>query len=465
MLFSSLTFLSVFLPATLLVYYVLPRGCRNYVLLLASIVFYAWGEPKYLPLLLGMTVLNWLLALLIGKFRRQGLAILALALLANFGWLAYFKYGNFLVQNLNLLFKGQLGGVKALLPLGISFYTFSAVSYLADVYKGGRKALASPLDVAFFITLFPKLLSGPIVKYHDFEGQMEGREHSFGLFAHGLKRFICGLAKKMLLANTLGAVADQIFALPGEGLSCSLAWLGAVTYSLQLYFDFSGYADMAIGTGELFGFRIMENFDYPYVTQSITEFWRRWHISLSTWFRDYLYIPLGGNRQGSARTYLNLLIVFLATGLWHGAAWTFIAWGLWHGFFIVLERVTGLHKREGGLGLVIFRHAYALLAVVFGWVLFRADDFGYALRFMGTMLGIRSGSEVLFTLEYYMRNSEWLALLVAVLLSMPLCAGLLERCRRGWQLCLLNGWLLVLFVLSFMAMASSTYAPFLYFKF
>jgi alginate O-acetyltransferase complex protein AlgI len=465
MVFSSITFISVFLPAVLLLYYVLPKICRNYVLLVFSIIFYAWGEPIYVFLMLASICVNWLSGILIDKFRNHKTPILVCSLIANLGILGYFKYAGMFVETVNAVLRTSFTVPKIALPIGISFFTFQALSYVVDVYKGECKAQYNWFKLALFISLFPQLIAGPIVKYHDIEDQINERSHTFDLFCHGLKRFIIGFARKVLIANTLGAVADQIFEMQPNQISCSLAWLGAICYSFQLFFDFSGYADMAIGCGEMFGFHITENFKYPYISQSITEFWRRWHISLSTWFRDYLYIPLGGNRKGNVRTYINLFIVFFATGLWHGASWTFVVWGLWHGLFIIIERITGFHKKEGGIVLGIVRHIYTLMVVLLGWVLFRADDFDFSMQYIATMFGFGGEKDIVFSIEYFMRNTEWIVMAAALLCSMPIFENLIDKAKAGWKLAIVNLWLILLYLLSFMSMASSTYQPFLYFRF
>lgn len=465
MVFCSISFISVFLPVVLLLYYILPKVCRNYVLFVFSIIFYAWGEPVYFFLLFFSIFINWLAGILIDRFRGQKGLILLFAILANVGILGYYKYAGITVETVNALLRTNFAIPKIALPLGISFFTFKALSYIIDIYKEECPAQKNIFNTALYISLFPQLISGPIVKYREMESQLKERTHSFNLVVQGLKRFIIGFAKKCLIASTLGAVADEIFALEPIQISCSLAWLGAFCYSFQLFFDFSGYADMAIGAGEMFGFKTPENFNYPYISQSITEFWRRWHISLSTWFRDYLYIPLGGNRKGNFRTYLNLFIVFFTTGLWHGASWTFVVWGLWHGLFIIIERITGFHKKEGGWLLDTVRHIYCMLVVILGWVLFRADNFAFSLKFIATMFCLGGEKDIVFTIPYYMRNTEWIIMAAAIICSIPVFENLLEKAKSGWKQMLLNAWLIILFVLSFMAMASSTYQPFLYFKF
>src|SRR5215471_8104535 len=344
MVFSSPIFLFLFLPITLAVYFVLPKRARNTWLFAASLVFYGWGEPKFLAVMLASIICNFLLAQWIEKQgnRDRARRVLTLAVAINIGLLAFFKYTDFVVENLN---TGLVDlGVRPLtvpsiaLPIGISFFTFHALSYVIDVYRGDARALRNPIDMGLYISLFSQLIAGPIIRYHDIAAQLRERWVTRSMFARGVSRFITGLGKKVLIANTLAVPVDLIFTIPSDQLTGGLAWLGVICYALQIYFDFSGYSDMAIGLGLMFGFRFLEKFNYPYISQSITEFWRRWHISLSNWFRDYLYIPLGGNRRGRLRGYFNLVIVFLLCGLWHGASWPFVLWGTWHGLFLVAER-------------------------------------------------------------------------------------------------------------------------------
>ncbi len=344
MLFSAATFLFLFLPVLLLLYFLCPRRLRNLLLLTASLLFYVWGEKTYVFVLLASIAVNYTLGLWLDGLRtaRGRRLAIALAVFANLGLLATFKYAVFLLQNCNValaaLHLAPLPVPNIHLPLGISFFTFHALSYVIDVYRGEVRALKDPIAFALYISFFPQSIAGPIVRYSDLATQLVRRRFFRAGFAEGVRRFIFGLSKKMLIANTLALPADAIFGLPPEGLSAGLAWLGITCYTLQIYFDFSGYSDMAIGLARMFGFDFKENFNYPYVSRSVTEFWRRWHMSLSSWFRDYLYIPLGGNRRGTIHTYFNLLAVFFLCGLWHGASWAFVGWGLYHGGFLVLER-------------------------------------------------------------------------------------------------------------------------------
>ena len=333
MLFSSMTFVFMFLPIVCATYLLARKELQNYILLIASVIFYAWGEPRYLAIMFLTIIINYVGANYISRSKNplHRKLLLAITIVADLSFLFYFKYFNFVMDNINAAFNANLTFIDVVMPIGISFYTFQALSYVVDVYRGEVQVQKDIYKLALYICLFPQLIAGPIVKYHDVAEQISDREVTFDKVAYGVKRFIIGLSKKMLIANTLGAVADKIFTQPVEQFDAFTAWIGAIAYSFQLFYDFSGYSDMAIGLGSIFGFKFLENFNYPYISKSITEFWRRWHISLSTWFKEYLYIPLGGNRVSKARNYFNLFVVFLATGFWHGAAWNFIFWGLWHG--------------------------------------------------------------------------------------------------------------------------------------
>lgn len=467
MLFSSMTFIYMFLPIVCTAYFFARKDLQNYILLVASIVFYAWGEPSYLAIMILTILVNYIGANYISRSRNTAHRkwLLAVTILADLGVLFYFKYFNFMAENINALFHAEIDFIKVIMPIGISFYTFQALSYVIDVYRGDTPAQRDIYKLALYICLFPQLIAGPIVKYHDVAEQIENRDVTFDKVSYGIKRFIVGLAKKMLLANTLGAVADKIFALPVEQFDCFTAWVGAVAYSFQLFYDFSGYSDMAIGLGSIFGFKFLENFNYPYISKSITEFWRRWHISLSTWFKEYLYIPLGGNRVAKWRNYFNLFVVFLATGFWHGAAWNFIFWGLWHGMFIIFEKATGWHKKEGKfIGLV--QHIYCIFAFVIGWVMFRAENMTYAWQYIKNMFGLVKEHHTVGKMLYYIDNIELMAFAAAFLCAVPLFSGMLRlEYKHKIARSLVDIWLIGLFVLSTMMIAASTYNPFIYFRF
>jgi alginate O-acetyltransferase complex protein AlgI len=471
--FASPLFLFAFLPLALALYYATPTRARNFTLLCLSLLFYGWGEREWVVVMLASVAFNWLSAIAVDALAGRSLQrkVLGLVIALNLGALGYFKYADFALETLANLSGKPLDPLKQHLPLGISFFTFHAISYVVDVYRGLSRALKNPLDTALYIALFPQLIAGPIIRYHYIEEQLKRRGAGLEDIERGIVRFVIGLAKKVLIANVVARAADQIFALPSEQLSLGVAWLGALAYALQIYFDFSGYSDMAIGLGRMFGFRFPENFDHPYAARSITEFWRRWHISLSSWFRDYLYIPLGGNRAGSVRTYLNLVTVFLLCGLWHGASWTFVLWGGLHGVFLVLER-AGLGARLAALPGVVQR-SYALLIVLLGWVLFRATDLPQAAHFVRVMFGGSALSISGYPLALFATPAVLLAGALGIVLSAPLPARLTRafdtHAPEGLPPTLTRTLALVvtlaLFCLSAASLATHTYNPFIYFRF
>ena len=464
MLFSSMTFVFMFLPIVCALYLMSNKRFHNPILLAASILFYAWGEPKYLAIMLLTILINYAGALAVEKFNNHKKLWLILTIIVDLGFLIYFKYFNFIIDNINNLFHAHISALDVIMPIGISFYTFQALSYVIDVFRGDSKAQKDVYKLALYICLFPQLMAGPIVKYHDVAEQIEDREVNFDKVNLGVKRFIIGLAKKMLIANTLGAIADKIFTQPADTFTPLVAWLGGISYTLQLYYDFSGYSDMAIGLGLIFGFHFMENFNYPYISKSITEFWRRWHISLSTWFKQYLYIPLGGNRISKNRTYINLGIVFLLTGIWHGASWNFVFWGLWNGFFIILEKMTGWHNETDKLPVKILKHLYAIFVFVLGWVMFRADNMTYAWTYLKNMFGLVPVHDITYKMIYYVDNVEIITLFIGILCAMPIFKNMVYVENKAVKLAV-NIWLLALFILSAASIAASTYNPFIYFRF
>ena len=483
MLFTEPTFLFLFLPVVLALCFA-PMGREhgawaNAVLLVASVVFYEKGGGAFTWLMLGSIAFNYVVA--IGVDRARGTALgrplLAFAVGANLLVIAVFKYATFLAGNANALLGalglGALPLPHVLLPIGISFYTFHAISYVVDVWRRDAVAQKSPVHAALYLLLFPQLIAGPIVRYRDLAGQLARRVVSLDDFAEGIRRFVLGLGKKLLVANVVAVPADRVFAMAPSEWTAGHAWLGIACYTLQIYFDFSGYSDMAIGLGRMFGFRFPENFRHPYVADSIQEFWRRWHVSLSSWFRDYLYVPLGGNRVSRARTYANLVVVFFLCGLWHGASWTFVAWGLFHGAFLVLERagLAALLRRAGAFA----RHAYVLLVVMTAWVFFRADTLPQALAFLRAMAGLGEARPTPYAVGWYLTPELGLALLAGVVGAMPVMPALaawrgrLAAAGRGLPAAALD-WsataaLLLLLVLSATQVAARTYNPFIYFRF
>lgn len=463
MLFSSMTFVFMFLPLVCALYLLSKKELHNPILLVASILFYAWGEPQFLAIMLITIILNYYGAIIVEKSVNKKIPLI-ITIISNLGFLIYFKYFNFILDNLNALLHSNIDPLNIIMPIGISFYTFQALSYVIDVYRGECKAQKDIYKLALFICLFPQLIAGPIVKYHDIADQIDDREVNFDKVTLGVKRFIIGLAKKMLIANTMGAIADKIFMQPADSFTPLTAWLGALSYTMQLYYDFSGYSDMAIGLGLIFGFTFMENFNYPYISKSITEFWRRWHISLSTWFKQYVYIPLGGNRKGNNRTYINLFIVFLLTGIWHGASWNFVFWGIWNGFFIILEKATGWCNETGNRFVNILKHIYTIFVFVIGWVMFRSEDMTYALTYIKNMFGLIDVHDVTYNMIYYGDYIEIFIFITAILCAMPFFKNMIYKEKKCIKFAV-NIWLLLLFIISAASIANSTYNPFIYFRF
>ena len=478
MIFSSTLFLFLFLPALLGLYFLSQHRLRNAILVVASLTFYAWGEPKFLKVVLMSLVLNYVLGLVVASVRQGWPSKVAIgaAVALNIGLLGYFKYADFIVENLNHVLASTVPRVsrislpKVALPLGISFFTFHALSYVIDVHRKQTPPQRNPLRLALYILFFPQLIAGPIVRYHEIAHQLERRYTTSAEFARGVERFVMGLGKKILIANIVAEVADAIFDLGALQLSPGLAWLGAVAYALQIYFDFSGYSDMAIGLALMFGFKFPENFNYPYVAQSITEFWRRWHMPLSRWFRDYLYIPLGGNRQGSARLYANLVTVFLLCGLWHGASWHFVLWGVLHGALLVLERV-GLMRLLERAGRPL-RHAYCLLAVLVTWVFFRANTIEQAFVVLRALFGVNGAVSATARSPLFINAEHVLALVVGLACSIPLHPWFRQQRVKWtsnvavvtWECARVVGLQLILFAAA-MRLSSGTYNPFIYFRF
>ncbi len=470
MLFSSLTFVLFFLPFNILVTRFLGVKGQNIFLLGTSLLFYAWGEPVYVLLMLFSITLNWFMGVMIDKVsNRTALKklVTALAITANLGLLFYFKYFNFFIDTVSKIIPFDTASVaRVALPLGISFYTFQSISYIVDLYRGRCEVQKSWINVSLYISFFPQLVAGPIIKYNDVNEALSHRTVTAEKTAYGIKRFIYGLGKKVIFSNYFAYVADQIYGLSAEHISTPLAWLGAVLYVLQIYFDFGGYSDMAIGIGSMFGFHFPENFNYPYVSASVQEFWRRWHISLSTWFKEYLYIPLGGNRKGAMRTYINLLIVFFCTGFWHGANWQFIAWGLFHGMFLVLERVfLGKYLKNPKIRPVAA--VYTLIEVIVGFVIFRAPGLRYALKFIAAMFIPTQASGI-----YPVTRFIDMKLVVFVTAGIILCGFLQEKFPKFRQYLFSHNinkaemvWLPVIYFICIINLVSSTYNPFIYFRF
>ncbi len=470
MVFSSLTFLFIFLPVVVFLYSIIRNlKIQNLILIIFSLVFYAYGEPVYVLLMIASTIINYLFGLLIGgeaRSCRVKKAGLLLCVFANLAILFVFKYSDMAVATMNRVFGLDIAAPQIILPIGISFFTFQAMSYVIDVYRGDVDEERNYFNVLLYISFFPQLIAGPIVKYHDINKQIHERRQTFKESAYGLRRFFVGLAKKVLLADQFALVCDALYGSPIEDLNILSAWLAAFAYMLQIYFDFSGYSDMAIGLGHIFGFKFKENFNYPYKSKSIKEFWRRWHISLSTWFLEYVYIPLGGNRKGRLRACLNKVAVFFLCGLWHGASWTFVIWGLYHGLFLLIEEYIPVIRRlPSFLG-----HLYAMLVVIFGWVLFRAETFSQAIGMMGLMIAGFSFSHVQMALFCEQLTPMFLtACLFGVFACLPVKA-LVESHIKSAQggACIQVVMFIVAFVLMcicVLEISSGSYSPFIYFRF
>lgn len=468
MLFSSIVFLFSFLPAVMILYYLLPVRFRNVILLLASLVFYAWGEPVYLFLMLLSILFNYFSGLDIARNlqdKRAAKRSLVFNLIINLAVLGFFKYEGFVLDTLNGILPVHISYHALPLPIGISFYTFQILSYIIDVYRGNVKVQTNLPNFALYVTMFPQLIAGPIVQYADVDEQLASREVSWTKFGEGSMYFIRGLAKKVLLANTSGMIFTEVSGLAKGNIAVMTAWLGAFAYMFQIYFDFSGYSDMAIGLGKMLGFEFNMNFNYPYVSKSITEFWRRWHISLSSWFRDYVYIPLGGNRVSKIKHIRNLLIVWFLTGLWHGAAWNFVAWGLYYGVILIIEKYL-LSPVLDRLPDVV-RHIYSIVLVVIGWVLFFSSSFGQAADYIRVMFG--AGAHGFADREsMYLLTSNLILWLILIFGSTPLLHFRYEHMLRSkkWNTTIINSVVYAaLFIVCIAYLVTETYNPFLYFRF
>lgn len=459
-----MVFLCVFLPAAFCLHLLLPgMRAKNFLLVVASLVFYAYGEPIYVILLVASSAGNYILARLTGECPKIRKLTMTLAVVINLGLLVIFKYSGFLVETFNSITGAGIPVPQVRMPVGISFFTFQALSYVIDVYRGDASVQKNFGKVLLYISFFPQLIAGPIVKYHDVEAEINNRKQTPEEIGKGIRRFIAGLSKKVLIANTMGLVADNLFGAAATGITGPGAWLGAVSYMLQIYFDFSGYSDMALGLGMMFGFHFHENFDYPYISASIREFWRRWHMSLSGWFKEYLYIPLGGNRRGKFRTVVNKMIVFVCTGIWHGASFNFLFWGIYHGFFLMLEEYIPFIGKKGGKLKSFFQHVYALLVVCVGFVFFRADTMKqgcFWIREMFTDFGWKASA---MSLTLQQLTPVYLVTLAAALVAAVPVNSMLKKYK--WY----EGFTYVLslagFALCVLSLAGGTYNPFIYFRF
>lgn len=466
MVFSNLVFLCLFLPLTIILYYLSPKAIKNYFLLFASLLFYSWGEPQYIILMIFSILMNYLFGLLIEKFREDKLMkslFILFAVIGNILLLGYFKYSTFIIENLNELFNTSMTVDELPLPIGISFYTFQALSYIIDVSRNKGIVQKNPFNLALYISLFPQLVAGPIVRYDLIANEINKRTHSTDLFLEGIRDFTIGLAKKVIVANQLAIIADSIFGRTTDEISGSLAWLGIIAYSLQLYFDFSGYSDMAIGLGKMFGFNFPKNFDYPYISKSIAEFWRRWHITLGSWFRDYIYIPLGGNRVSKWKIYRNLFVVWFLTGLWHGADWNFIAWGLYYGVIIAAERafLGNLLNRIPKF----FQHIYVIILFMIGWVFFRSSSFTYAYEYIAIMFGFIGDNPFWSNEIIYFVKQYWIEISIALIGATPIAKKIISNMNVNFKVIAGPVFYFLLLGYCLTSLVTSSYNPFIYFRF
>lgn len=474
MIFSSFVFLFFFLLITIGLYYIFPRKAGNFILVITSLVFYAWGEPIYVTIMIFSILFNWIIGLLMEKAKKGASSdnhnakekiLLIICCIANFGALSFFKYTNFLIENVNSVFDLSIEVTEIALPIGISFYTFQTLSYVIDVYRGNAATQKNLIDFAAFVTMFPQLIAGPIVRYIDIDKQLKTRTHSFEKMSMGIIRFIVGLGKKVLLANKAGTIWDAVLENLNGEMTVSMAWLGAVAFTFQIYFDFSGYSDMAVGLGKMFGFDFPENFNYPYISKSITEFWRRWHITLGSWFREYVYIPLGGNRKGKGRQIINLFIVWALTGLWHGASWNFVIWGIYFFVLLVIEKLFLLDLLKKAPQVI--SRIYSLFFIIIGWIIFSCTTFSDITAYLKSMF---SGS---LTSDFsgYLLRTNIIFLLIMLIASTPIPKLLAQKTASKLKLSSEARFICkvlacsVVFILSVAYLTGDSYNPFLYTRF
>lgn len=466
MVFSSLTFLFCFLPIILIIYYLSPHKIRNTILFVGSLIFYAWGEPIYIFIMLFSTVFDYVNGILIGKYKSEGKvdkarSVLISSILVNLGILCFFKYSNFFIDNLNNIFNLDISFFNIALPIGISFYTFQTMSYTIDVYLENVSIQKNIIDFGCYVTFFPQLVAGPIIKYKDINEQLKNRKETVNDFAYGVNRLCVGLFKKVVLANNIGILWTEISNMSIGELPVLVVWFGAICFTLQIYFDFSGYSDMAIGLGRMFGFTFPENFKFPYESKSITEFWRKWHISLGSWFKEYVYIPLGGSKKGKLKLIRNMLIVWLLTGFWHGASWNFIVWGLYFGIILIIEKLILLKYLEKAPSII--QHIYAMFLVIIGWMIFSFEDLSRACLYLKSMFGLNN---TVFFSNYliYLLRSHFVLISVCLIVSVRFIK--LDRIKdKSWYPIVVNIISILLFLVSVCFLIGSTYNPFLYFRF
>ena len=472
MVFSSLLFLFRFFPIVLILYFISPKKFRNAILFFSSLVFYAWGEPIYVSIMLFSTIVDYTHGALVSHFKERGedkkakLAVLS-SMVINLSILGFFKYGDFIISNVNSLLHTNIGTLNLALPIGISFYTFQTMSYTIDVYRGEAKMQKNIISFGAYVALFPQLIAGPIVQFKTIAKQLDTRQESVDEFSYGIRRFMVGLGKKVLLANNIGMLWTAISANPTAEIPVLTAWIGIIAFAFQIYFDFSGYSDMAIGLGHLFGFRFLENFNYPYTSKSITEFWRRWHISLGTWFRDYVYIPLGGNRKGFPKQIRNIVIVWLLTGIWHGASWNFVFWGVYFGILLIIEKLFLLKYLEKVP--VFLSRFYTLFLVLISWAIFAFDDFKSGVYYIGAMFGVyNTGFANTETIYILYNNIVLLVILILASTQIPakMAGRYMEKLKGNSTSVILQGlFMLSVFIICIAYLVDASYNPFLYFRF
>lgn len=468
MLFSSLTFLFGFLPILLLGYYVVPsRKFKNCILLVFSLLFYAWGEPKYILLMLVTILVSYIMGLLINKYDSKPKVkklLLIISIILILAGLIFFKYTNFILENVTRITKANITFMDIILPIGISFYSFQILSYIIDLYNKKVEVQRNIFSLALYVSLFPQLIAGPIVRYETVEDELKNRKENLSDILSGFKRFIVGLSKKIIIANNMGLIADSIFVLNNSNIGTLIMWLGVLAYTLQIYFDFSGYSDMAIGLGKMFGFHFLENFNYPYIAKSITDFWRRWHISLSSWFRDYIYIPLGGNRVSKLKWIRNICVVWLLTGLWHGASWNFVLWGAYFAIILLIEKIFLLKFIEKFSKII--QWLYSIFLIMLGWVIFRCESMELMNNVLSKMFIYQKSDLLKFITENINLLFSMLFILPAIVVSFPIVPKLKEKFNKS--IIMYSGYnllILILFAINIVFLTSSSYNPFIYFRF
>ena len=486
MVFSSLIFLFRFLPIALLLYYIVPKKCRNAVLLIMSLVFYTWGEQGYVLIMIFSTIINYAYGILIGYLKKRDSVVKAkvtviFSVITNLSVLCYFKYANMIIRGINsIIGNSDIDILSVALPIGISFYTFQTMSYTIDVYRGNVKVQNNIISFATYVTMFPQLIAGPVVRYGTIENDLKYRKETESLFAEGVERFVTGLGKKVLIANNVGLLWSQIQNMNTEGMTIITAWIGILAYTFQIYFDFSGYSDMAIGLGKMFGFNFNENFNYPYISKSITEFWRRWHISLSSWFKEYVYIPLGGNRGGIFKHIRNIMAVWILTGLWHGANANFILWGLYYGIILIVEKfvlkpvylkIFKNENKRNNILVNIIRHIYSMIIIIFGWIIFSFNSLAKVKDYAKLMLGMGTNVISIYNrYTIYLLYTNIILLIVATLGATPIPSQIIKYIENNIHNDIIktivkNVFYIIIFILSVAYIVDSTYNPFLYFKF